>query len=375
MQSRSSHPWVHWLAVVVSAATCLCGSPGAAQEQQEQPGADAGAGSQLVLDAYELSKTAKSEAQYSKIIELCQQGLEAGVPKKTLDYGRKLMSWSYNRRGQLRLDNNQPDQAMNDFETSIKFDPSRWRAYHNRGYVWASRGDFKKALEDFDRTIVMSPDYAKAYFNRGEIYFAQGEFEKAINDYTEVLRRETKDSEAYNRRGTAYYQLRNFGQAQKDFNQSIRLNPKNTSALINRGDLYADVGYLENAATDYRAAINADPESDRAYLSAAWMMATCSDARFRNAEMALQAASKAIQLAGEEENPFRFRYLEVLAAAYANAGDFEQAAQIQTKATELAPESEQARFKQRVQLYASGKAYREQPPAQTQQTSTPSGSE
>ena len=53
-------------------------------------------------------------------------------------------------------------------------------------------------------------------------------------------------------------------------------------------------------------------------------MATCPDERYRNEELALTAAQKALELDGDKDP----RYIETLAAAYANAGQYDSAVAI-----------------------------------------------
>jgi tetratricopeptide (TPR) repeat protein len=51
--------------------------------------------------------------------------------------------------------------------------------------------------------------------------------------------------------------------------------------------------------------------------------------------------------------------LDTLAAAYAEAGDFDKAVQWQEKAIELAPEEAKNHYRSRLDLYKSGRPYRE----------------
>jgi len=54
-------------------------------------------------------------------------------------------------------------------------------------------------------------------------------------------------------------------------------------------------------------------------------------------------------------------YLDTLAAAYAESGQFDKAVESQEKAIELAPDDEKADFETRLKLYQEGKPYREEP--------------
>ena len=326
-------------------------------------------GSMLIRQAYARSEKAINVEDLTQAIDLCLQGLEdANLSKAMRDYGRKLLAWTHDKRGLAFDEQGDLQRAMADFDESIRLDPSRWQAVHNRGVSFARQGQYDMAIADFDRTIELNPNYANAYFNRGELHYELGKFRRAIADYNQCLRRQPRDSAAYNSRGHAYYRIGNYRSAVSDYNQSIRIDPNNAAAYTNRGDSYADVGSYRQAAQDYRSAIRVDPKLGRAYQSAAWLMATCPDERYRETEKAVNAARRAVELDGED-----YRYLDTLAAAYANAGDFEKAREIETRAVEAAPEELATRYKTRLRLYEQNQPYRDQLPNGRQNISSRGG--
>jgi tetratricopeptide (TPR) repeat protein len=210
-------------------------------------------------------------------------------------------------------------------------------------------------MRDFNRVIELKPDYANAWFNRGEIRYDQGQHEEAAADYSQALRLNDKDAGAYACRGHAYFQLRQFQQALADYDQAVRLDGKSAEALANRADAYQSLGQWEQAAVDYRGSVELDQRLGRAYLGAAWLMATCPRDEIRNADLAIEAAKKAIELEGEQKH----QHLDTLAAAYANAGLFDQAKATLEKAIRLAPEADAKRMRERLALYDAGKPYRQ----------------
>jgi tetratricopeptide (TPR) repeat protein len=332
-------------------------SPSAPSSSEGKPASATTPGQALVEEAFAKSKTAKSDADYTEVIDLCRRGLQTGLKKNYQDYTRHLLGWSYNRRGEARVQRAKEAEALADFEAAVEADPNSWRAVHNRGVSYAAAGRMKEALTDFNRTIDLHPKYPNAFFNRAELKYRQGDFQGAVEDYTAALEISPRDPTVFNARGHAFYRIQQFGEALRDYSAAIRLDPKFAPAMINRADAYSDLGRYSEAANDYREAVEADPGSWRAYQAVAWLMATCPDDHYRNEKLALEAAQKAIELTGEAD----FRCLETLAAAQANAGKFAEAQATQELAIAKAPRAELVSTEKRMALYQRDLAFRERP--------------
>ena len=323
----------------------------------DKPGAPATPNQALIDEAFGKSKVAKTDADYTEVIDLCRRGINAGLKKNYQDYAHRLLSWSYNRRGEARVHAGNDKEALADFEAAVEANPRSWRAMHNRGVSYAADGRMNEALADFNHTIELNPKYANVFFNRAELKYRQGDFPGAIEDYTAALELNPRDPTLFNTRGYAFYRVQQFGEALRDYSAALRLDPKFSPAMINRADAYADLGRYSEAANDYRDAVAADPKSSRAYQAVAWLMATCPDDHYRNDKLAIDAALKAIELAGDPD----YRALETLAAAQANAGQFAEAKETQEKAIAKAPRAELVGSEKRMALYQRDLAYRERP--------------
>ena len=103
----------------------------------------------------------------------------------------------------------------------------------------------------------------------------------------------------------------------------------------------------------YREAVAINSTYARAYMNAAWLMATCPDKKYRNTELALSAAKKAVELEGEPT----LRGLDTLATAYAASGKVTEAVKWGRQAVQLANTEEREEVSQRLALYERGQAY------------------
>ena len=322
-----------------------------------------------VLEAtYAKTAAAETVDDFSEIIEQCERVLGAKLTTENSAYAHQLAAWGYNKRGEAyanqaaalaeqgeeRKANELDDVALADFESALTHDPKKWKAVQNRGVSLALRGRMEEAIADFTKVIELNPKYDSAWFNRAQLQSKQGKFAESADDYEQALKLKPEDIGALLGRGNAWLRLQKFRPALDDFDRALQLDPENPQALVGRGDVRAEIGQWEEAAEDYRQAIKQSPKLGRAYRGAAWLMATCPEERFRNAELAVASARQALALDGNGD----YAYLDTLAAAFASAGEFEDAKETQEKAIQIAPDAKGSELRARLMLYKSGRPFR-----------------
>ena len=144
--------------------------------------------------------------------------------------------------------------------------------------------------------------------------------------------------------------------ALSDFNNAIRLNPEDWLGLFGRGRIYSQMDSFTNAIQDLEKVIKLKPKAFGAYNLLAWLLATCPDDQIRDGKRAVELALKACDLAKWK----KYEYVDTLAAAYAETGDFEQAVKYQKQAASMdgVPESNRTNVQDRIELYLQNKPYR-----------------
>ena len=80
----------------------------------------------------------------------------------------------------------------------------------------------------------------------------------------------------------------------------------------------------------------------------------CPDEGYRDGKKAVDYAKQAIKISGDKD----WNFLDTLAAALAENGDFDEAVVNQKKAIKLAPEDDKSDYQARLKLYESKEAYR-----------------
>jgi tetratricopeptide (TPR) repeat protein len=311
----------------------------------------------ILTQAHELSATAKTENDFSRIIDACRQA-QAGQKNPAIGrYTNELASWALNRRGQLKAEAGRDQEALADFDSAVQADNTRWRAIHNRGVLLAQSGEFEKAFDDFSRTIQTNPKFAKAYSNRGALFVVAGNIQPALQDYKQAIELDPELAVAHRGLGRACHLDGQMDAAIEHYNEAVRLSPNDSYAIASRADVLTDLGQYAEASLEYERAIKTDPNSGHAHSGSAWLLATCPDASIRNPELAIERAKTAIEITGGDDAAS----LDTLAAALANSGNFAAAKQTVQQAVRLAADSEKDAYQERLSLYQQERPYRLEP--------------
>ena len=341
-------PWTTPAAAKAKAANPQAAAPAV------KPAGPSTPADQLVAKAHQMSLTAKTEQEYSQIIETCRRAQASQISGESAKFASNLTAWSLNRRGQLKAEAGQEKEAILDFDDAIRSDSTCWRAVHNRGVLLAQAGQFEKAFDDFSRTIQLSPSFAKAYSNRAALFMVANNLEAAEQDYKKAVELDTNLAVAHRGYGRVCQLMNRLDDAVLHYDAAVQLAPNDGYAAACRADLLTDVGRYADALAEYSRALTIDPNSNQANAGSAWLLATCPDSALRDPELALERASRAIEFGGQDD-PVSY---DSLAAAQASAGDFESAMNSIQKAIELAPAEERDAYRDRQVVYQQAKPYR-----------------
>lgn len=245
------------------------------------------------------------------------------------------------------------EQAIAELAKAIELSPNTPVPFCVRANSLFKLGKIDLALADCNESIRLDPDFSAAYFNRGLIRSDIGQLEEAVKDFTETIRLDPSNSAAHQNRGNLFRKRREYEKAITDLNAAIRLDPKYSLAYYNRGIVWYDKREYEKAVTDYERALELGLNRSYVHNAIAWSKATCPKLSIRDGKAALKHAKIACKLAASRESAF----LDTLAAAYAQADDFENAVATMEMAIELAPEDRHEEMKACLARYRLGKAY------------------
>lgn len=302
---------------------------------------------------------------------------------------------SYLGRGKSYFAKNENDKAMADLNEAIQRRPSAI-AFRSRGHVYLRMHDYEKAVNDYSQSILLDSANGYVYVDRANVYFLNRQFAAAkIDCNTAILLLKLTDGSNVNQSLSLAYCIKgeidvseNKEECFTNFDKAIQVSPANYLPYLCRGSafaakgkasealndcntvkkwnptnaiVYAKIAAVEFEAGDYAKAIqdcnmsfNFDSKCDYAYDRLAWILAVCPDSKIRDGKKAFENAKKACELTAWKEP----QYLDALAAACAETGDFENAVKWEKKSIEfLKSENELREAQKRMQFYKQGKPY------------------
>src|SRR5664279_440437 len=245
-------------------------------------------GSVALAQAPKPNQVPKSNA--SKNINLCN-GVDRTSPEPQIlgctalinsgDLITTAMAIAYNNRGDAYATKGNYDLALQDFEQSIKHNPTYAKPFNNRGVINLKKGEYDQALENLNQAIKLEPNYAAAFANRAQAYQKKNEFDHAARDYDEALRLKPDFNAILNGRCWTRAILGELQAALADCNKALQFEPKNATAydadgLISlkigsresylaatynaRGLTYLKMGQFVSAIDDYSSALRFEPK-------------------------------------------------------------------------------------------------------------------
>lgn len=284
-------------------------------------------------------------------------------------------------------------KAIQYYRDALKASPAFVEAHVNLGMALLEQDKVTEAVKHFREALRLKPADPKALFNLGTAAHKLNQIDEAIGYYRESLEYDPRDPDTHLNLAIALRQKRDlpaaiqhfleaahldpteprariglggvlrigrkFDEAIAQYTEAVRIAPQDATAHYELGVTIAASGRLEQALTHLEDAVRCDPNHAMALTRVAWILATHTEERLRDAERAVELVERAAALT-RQSHPL---VLDTLAAAYAAVGKFDRAVNAAHAAIEAAerggPRGFAERIRARLRLYQAGRPYRE----------------
>jgi tetratricopeptide (TPR) repeat protein len=263
----------------------------------------------------------------------------------------------------LTIDRNLPgadertDEAIRHYREALLLMPDLAEAHGELAIALAGQGRTDEAVRHYREAIQIRPDYPEAHYNLANALLRVGQMDKAVRHYREALRLKPDYAEAHSNLAIALGSQGQMDEALRHCREALRIKPDFAEAHCNLAVALTMLGRTDEAITHYRQAVRANPDLVQALRNLAWIMATDSDPKRRNGPEALRLAEHGCRLTGRKDPAL----LDALAAAYAEAGRFQEAAAAAREAEALAwslgNRQLSAQIQARLRVYEAGRPY------------------
>ncbi len=263
----------------------------------------------------------------------------------------------------------QSDEAMAEARRAVIDDPGNPRAHLQLGIFLEARGEFSAAVEEGLTAARVGPDCVEVYRHLPAWLAAVGRNADAVAAMREGLALAPRDPGLHDALGAELLSQGQRPAAQAHFICALQLQPHFDAAEYHLGRMLvedqkftdaiphlasfveqnssdagghfalataqAENGDAADAKTNLEAVVTLAPDSPDLLGQVAWLLATQPDVRLRNGARAVQLAERARDLATQKDA----RLFVTLAAAYAEAGRFDDATEAAREALTLAQQA------------------------------------
>jgi tetratricopeptide (TPR) repeat protein len=242
---------------------------------------------------------------------------------------------------------------------AVEAGPASARGFNDLGVLLVETGRVEEAVAQFEKAAALQPAFAAARANLGGALAKLGRLDAALVQLRRALELDPRYAPAHYDLGLVLSQRGDAQGAIREWRSALDLDPKYAPAHVSLGDALDAQGRTADALAHWRAGLQLQPNDPPALRRVAWVLATSPDAALRDGAEAVAFAVRALELTGRKDA----RALDALAAAYAEKGQFANAALTARRAQAGAEQDNQPALAGdiglRIALYEAGQPFRE----------------
>lgn len=224
------------------------------------------------------------------------------------------------------------DQAVAEFREALRIRPKDSDAAYSLGNVFLEKGEAAAAIPYFRKAIEANRKNVAAQYNLAIALQRNGDLDEAIAQFQQTLQLDPRNVAAHNNLAITFLKTGRTQDAIAQWEAALRLQPNNAEMHNNLAVALLEQGRLAEAVREWQETLRLQPDRVGTQITLAWILATAPESTVRDGSSALELAQRAFRAAATR-NLLLFR---VLAAAYAESGQFPAAIQSAEEGVERA---------------------------------------
>jgi len=224
------------------------------------------------------------------------------------------------------------DEALEHYRKAAMYKPESFQTRYAYAEALRKQKKLLECIPEYEVALRIVPNHLDARVGLGAALIEMGQWEHAAETFSAVLRNSPTNSSALDGLGYAIGMQGKPEEAFQYFVKAAEASPSNAFPHFHMAMEYERRKETEKAIKALREALRVNPEMIAAYNDLAWLLATSAEPKFRNGEEAVSMGEQACKKTSFSEPLF----IGTLAAAYAEAGRFDDAVKTGEKARDLA---------------------------------------
>lgn len=212
------------------------------------------------------------------------------------------------------------------WEHTARNNPGAWMAQNYLGTIAVNEGNLNEAIDRFEKTIALQPNHYKARTNLAVAYIHLNKPELAVEQLERAVGIEPGYHLAHNHLGVAYIRKGDYVGAIPHLRRALELSPGYPDAHEYLAIALEATGDRVGAIEHYRLALRGG-DDPVVMGNLAWVLATAPEDELRDGPEAVRLATGVIRSA-PTGSPYLSTFWMTLAAAHAEAGQFERAVEV-----------------------------------------------
>jgi len=234
----------------------------------------------------------------------------------------------YEGRGDIYYAYKEYGNAVNDYTASLR-NKEDADVHLKRGRAYMHLGFYPDAAYDFTSVTQLGGGKTYlAYAERAKAYIELGKYKEALKDIDRARSHTEISAELDKSMAEIYYKTADYNMAKVYAQRAVSAHPDDASLYFLRGKLFYKTRDANQAVADYLKAVELKPDYTEAKRELAMAYATCPVSIYRDGAKAVALAQELYSVDKSSDNAI------TLAAAYAETGDFEKAAEVLKNASD-----------------------------------------